>query len=76
MKIDLALSKYLYALGEEVEGSLSVVSEEVVDSDETRIEFTCVESNKVRKRVYNPSLKREVETETWESTTLHNQKIP
>ncbi|MEM1869747.1 MAG: sporulation protein [Thermofilaceae archaeon] len=76
MKIDLALSKYLYALGEEVEGSLSVVSEEVVDSDEIRIEFTCVESNKVRKRVYNPSLKREVETETWESTTLHNQKIP
>lgn len=76
MKIDIALSRYLYTLGEEVQGTLNVLSNEVVDCDEIRLEVTCVESNKVRKRVYNPSLKREVETDVWETTTLLNQKIP
>lgn len=76
MKIELTLSKYLCALGEGVEGTMNVTSDESVDCDEVRLEFTCVESNRVRKRVYNPSLKREVETDVWESTTLLNQKIP
>ncbi|MCS7105557.1 MAG: hypothetical protein NZ954_08385 [Thermofilaceae archaeon] len=70
VEVNLMFKKTVFQLGEELEGLLHVLPHEEVDCSEIRCELTCVESVRVRKKVYDSSLKREVENVVWESSTL------
>ncbi len=70
----LNFNSNVFFLGEEVKGDLLVSSDDEFDADEIRCEIQCVESAKVQKFVYNPSLKMSVPVEVWESATLYSAK--
>ncbi|MCL7387871.1 MAG: hypothetical protein LZ159_04075 [Thaumarchaeota archaeon] len=72
--LSLNFSGNVFFLGEEVKGDLIVSSEDDFDADEVRCEMQCIESAKVQKLVYNPSLKRSIPVEVWESATLYSTK--
>jgi len=74
VSLSLNFNKNVYSLGENLEGELTVCSDEDFDADEIRCEFQCVESAKVQKRFYDPSLKREVIRDVWETATLYSTK--
>lgn len=74
VNLSLSLKKNVFFLGENMEGELFLSSEEDLEAEEIRCELTCVESVKTQKRVYNPSLKREITTEVWETATLYSAK--
>jgi hypothetical protein len=72
--LSLNFSGNVFFLGEEVKGDLIVSSEDDFDADEVRCEMQCIESAKVQKLVYDPSLKRSIPVEVWESATLYSTK--
>ncbi|MEM3665542.1 MAG: hypothetical protein QW222_00490 [Candidatus Bathyarchaeia archaeon] len=72
--ISLTLNKSSFALGENVEGTLSVSSDEEFDATEVRCEIQCVEEAKKTKRVYDEALRREIERQVMESATLYSAK--
>ncbi|MCS7135771.1 MAG: hypothetical protein RMJ14_03345 [Nitrososphaerota archaeon] len=74
VNLKLNLNDSVFFLGGDIKGELLVSSDEDFDSEEVRCEVQCVESAKVPKRVYNPSMKMEVTTEVWESATLYSTK--
>lgn len=74
VSLKLNFNDSVFFLGRDIKGELIVYSEEEFDSEEIRCEVQCVESAKVQKRIYNPSLKRDVITEVWESATLYSVK--
>ncbi|MEM0090764.1 MAG: hypothetical protein QXF84_05405 [Nitrososphaerota archaeon] len=74
VNLKLNLSDSVFFLGGDIKGELIVSSEEEFDSEEIRCELQCVESAKVQKRIYSPSLKREIFTEVWESATIYSVK--
>jgi len=75
-KVSLGLNfgKNTYFLGENVEGELTLSSNEELDADEVRCELQCIESAKVQKRYYDPNLRREVVRDVWETATLYSVK--
>jgi len=75
-KVSLGLNfgKNTYFLGENVEGELTLSSNEELDADEVRCELQCIESAKVQKRYYDPNLKREIVRDVWETATLYSVK--
>ncbi len=74
VNLKMNLSDSVFFLGDSIKGELLVSSEEDFDSEEVRCEVQCVEAAKVQKRIYSPSLKREIITEVWESATLYFAK--
>ena len=47
--VSLKLNKNVYALGENLEGALTVASEEEIDATEIRAELRCIEKRKTRR---------------------------
>jgi hypothetical protein len=72
--ISLTLNKSSFALGENVEGTLSVSSDEEFDAAEIRCEIQCIEEAKKIKRVYDEMHRREIERQVMESATLYSAK--
>jgi len=54
--ISLTLNKTNYALGENIEGTITLSSQEDFDATELRCEIQCVEGAKRIKRVYDQDL--------------------
>lgn len=74
--ISLKLSKSTYYLGDKLEGELLISSSEDFEADEIGVELECVETAKALRYVYDPSRKREVPMEAWESAKLYSAKVP
>ncbi|MGQ9718469.1 MAG: hypothetical protein ACUVWK_01235 [Nitrososphaerales archaeon] len=72
--ISLKFNKDNFVLGEDIEGTLTVASEEEFDTIEIRFEIQCVEEAKKIKRMYDERVRREIETESWESATLYSAR--
>ncbi|MEM1545839.1 MAG: zinc ribbon domain-containing protein [Candidatus Methanomethylicia archaeon] len=70
--LSLRVSRNSFALGESIDGDLTVSSSEDFDAEQIRCEVRCVEERKVLRRIYDERLKHEVEREVWESATLYS----
>jgi len=73
-RVSLSFGKSSFVLGENVEGTLTVVSDEEFEAKEIRCEFQCVEEAKKTKQEYDASVGREVSKEVTESATLYSAK--
>lgn len=73
-RIAVQLSRGSFALGENVEGTLLVSSDEDFDAKEIRCEIQSVEEAKRVKSIYDETAKREVMKEVSESATLYSAK--
>ena len=73
-KISVKLTEYTSVLGENLDGSLAVASEEEFDAMEIRCEIACTEEAKKIKRSYDEKLRREIEEEVQETATLYSAK--
>jgi len=69
-QVSLQLNKPSYALGENIEGTLTLTSSEEFEAKEIRCEFQCVETKKRITLQYDAGLKRSVPREVQESATL------
>ncbi|MEM3731070.1 MAG: hypothetical protein QW667_06845 [Candidatus Bathyarchaeia archaeon] len=72
--VTLNLNKNSVALGENIEGSLQISSDEDFEAKEIRCEIQCIEEAKRIRRVYDQNLRREVERQVMESATLYSAK--
>jgi hypothetical protein len=72
--VSLQLSKYGFALGENVEGTLNVASVEEFDAKEIQCEFECVETKKTTSMQYDAAIKRTIPREVQNSATLWSAK--
>jgi hypothetical protein len=72
--LTLRLNKASYALGENVEGSLNISSQEDLDAKELRCEIQCVEDARRIKRVYDEGLHVYVDRQVQESAVLYAGK--
>jgi hypothetical protein len=72
--VQLKLGQYSVALGENLEGTLTVSSTEDFDATEVRCEISCVEDARVIRNVYDPQLKRYLPREAQESQVLFTAK--
>jgi len=68
--IVLKLNQYGITAGQNLEGTLTVSSNEEFDATEIRCEIQCAEEAKVTKHVYDQNLRREVDREVRESATI------
>lgn len=73
-KVSIQINKNSFALGENVEGTLTVTSTEDFDAKEIRCEIQCVEEAKRTKYVNDPAVNRLVLREVQESSTLYSAK--
>ena len=74
VNVSVALKKPFFVLGEPIEGTLQVFSQEEFDAVEIRCELDCTERVKKLRRVYDENLKREVEREVWEYAKLFSAR--
>ena len=72
--VQLKLGQYSIALGENLEGSLTVSSMEDFDVTEVRCEISCVEQARVIRQVYDAELRRSLPREVQESSVLFAAK--
>jgi hypothetical protein len=72
--VQLKLGQYSVALGENLEGTLTVSSMEDFDATEVRCEISCVEQARVIRQQYDPQLKRTLPREVQESSVLFTAK--
>jgi len=72
--VQLILNNYSVALGDNLQGALTVNSKEDFDSSEIRIEISCVEQAKVIKEIYDPGLKRSIPQVVDESVVIFSAK--
>lgn len=72
--ISLKLNKTSFALGENVEGTLTISSSEDIQATEIRCEIECVEEAKRMKQVYDQGLRTYVQKQVNESATLYSGK--
>jgi len=70
--VSLNLSKNTFTLGEDLEGTLVLNSEEEFDASEVRVEFRCIEKKKKGRYEWNQITKRSEWREFWETATLHS----
>ncbi len=73
-KISLQIPQTSYFLGDNLEGTFSIMSEEEFDAKEIRCEFQCVETKKRIVPQYDASLKRNVLKEVMDSATLWSSR--
>lgn len=72
--LELKLSKYAFALGENLEGSLVVSAKEDFDSTEVRCELECTQEARVIRYQYDSSIKRSLPREVTETSVLFAAK--
>lgn len=72
--LDLRLSKSAFALGENLEGSLTVLAKEDFDCTEVRCEITCTEEARTIRYHYDPAIKRSLPHEVTETSVLFAAK--
>jgi len=72
--LTLKLKKTCFAVGEDIEGSLNISSQEDFDAKELRCEMQCTEEVKRIKRVYDEKLKTYFDREVQESAVLYSAK--
>ena len=72
--VQLKLGKYSVALGENLDGTLTVFSKEDFEATEVRCEISCVEEAKVIREVYDPQLRRSLPREVQDSAVLFAAK--
>jgi hypothetical protein len=72
--VQLKLGAYSVALGENLEGTLTVSSREDFDATEVRCEMSCVEQARVIKQVYDAQLRRTLPQEAQESSVLFSAR--
>jgi hypothetical protein len=72
--VELKLGKYAFALGENLQGSLSISSREDFDSTEVRCEIACTEEAKAITYQYDPAIRRSVPREVMQSAVLFAAK--
>jgi len=72
--ISLRLNKTSFALGENIEGTLTVSSSEDFEVTEIRCEIECIEEAKRLKRVYDERFHTYTEKEFNESATLYSAR--
>ncbi len=73
--VAISLNKNAFTLGEDLEGTLLVTSEEEFDATEVRAEFRCLEKEKKGKYEWNEQTKRNEWKEYWETATLHSADV-
>jgi len=72
--VQLKPSAYSVALGENLEGTVTVSSKEDFDSTEVRCEMSCVEQARVIRQVYDAQLRRTLPREVQESSVLFSAR--
>jgi hypothetical protein len=72
--INLQLSSAYVALGESLEGTLTVTPHEPIDAAEVRSEILCVETAQVWRTEYDAVAKREVNRQVTETRVLYSVK--
>ncbi len=72
--VQLRLTNYSVALGDNLQGSLNVNSKEDFQTTEVRCEIACVEQAKVIKEVYDAALKRSIPQVVEESVVIYSAK--
>jgi len=72
--LNLQLSDSYVVLGENLEGTLSVLPHEDIIAEEVRCEVRCLETAQVWKTEYDPALKREVNRQVTEQRVLYSAK--
>ena len=72
--VQLKLGQYSVALGENLDGSLTVSSKEDFEATEVRCEISCVEQAKVIRQEYDPQLRRSLPREVQESSVLFSAR--
>ena len=75
-KIVIQLNKISFALGENVEGTATITSNEEFDAKEVRCEFQSVETKKNVSMRFDPAMNRSVPKEVTESATLYSARPP
>ncbi|MCP8315892.1 MAG: hypothetical protein H3Z52_03040 [archaeon] len=73
--VSLNLSKNTFALGEDLEGTLVLNSEEEFDASEVRVEFRCIERKKEKRYEWNEQTRRGEWKEFWETATLYSTDL-
>jgi len=72
--VTLKLTKNDFVLGGNIEGTLTIASEEEFDATEIRCEIECAERAKKTRRTYDEKAHREIEEEFWDSAILYSAK--
>jgi hypothetical protein len=72
--VQLKLGQYSVALGENLNGTLTVSAMEDFEVTEVRCEISCVEQARVIRQVYDAQLKRSLPREVQESSVLFTAK--
>jgi len=72
--VQLKLGQYSVALGENLDGNLTVSAMEDIEATEVRCEISCVEQARVIRLEYDPQLRRSVPREVQESKVLFAAK--
>ena len=72
--VQLRFASYSVALGDNLQGSLNVISKEDFQTTEVRCEIACTEQAKVIKEVYDVALKRSIPQVVEESVVIYGAK--
>ncbi|KON34169.1 hypothetical protein AC477_00690 [miscellaneous Crenarchaeota group-1 archaeon SG8-32-1] len=70
--VSLKTPIYHAELGEDLEGVITVVSQEEFDATEIRAELRCIEKQRKERWVYNKQLRRNIRQVYWDQATLHS----
>jgi hypothetical protein len=72
--VQLRITNYSVALGDNLQGTLNVTSKEDFETTEVRCEIACVEQAKVIREVYDAALKRSIPQVVDESAVIYSAK--
>jgi hypothetical protein len=72
--VQLTLSNYSVTLGDNLQGTLNINSQEEFDSTSIRCEISCVEKAKVIKEIYDSGLRRTIPQVVEESMVIYSAK--
>ncbi len=74
-KVIFKIPKRTIALGANIEGTITISSNEEFDATEVRAELRCIEKQRRERWVYNERLRRNVRHVYWDSATLHSEDL-
>lgn len=72
----LKLANYSVILGDNLQGSLNIMSKEDFQTTEIRCEITCTQQAKVIRQVYDAAIKRSIPQVIDETAVIYNAKPP
>jgi hypothetical protein len=72
--VSLQLFDSYVVLGDNLEGSITILPHETIDADEIRCEITCTETAQVMRTEYNPAIKSMVTRQVTETNILFQAK--